>query len=71
MIRWQKTSTDGGLFNIETIRLTTYQIPPTEDDDRYISVVSSENGTEAVGYYKTEQDATAGHATLCRNYGLK
>lgn len=71
MIRWQKTSTDGGLFNIETIRLTTYQLLSSENDSQYISVVSSENGTETVGYYKNEQDATAGHATLCRNYGLK
>lgn len=71
MIMWKKTTSDGGFFNIETIRVTTSQISITESGYKYVTVMSSENGTETVDYYKTEADADAGHADICRKLGLK
>lgn len=68
---WKKISTDGGLSSIETIRLVTYLMPIDKNGNSYKSEISSENGTETVGYYKNEADAEAGHAALCKQHGLK
>ena len=72
--RWQKVSSDGGLFSLTTISLSTVEIPNIPGMDfgyRYESCLFSENGSEVVDRYQTLDQAVAGHAALCRKYGLK
>ena len=72
--RWQKVSSDSGWFTIETIRLSTVEmltIPGMDFGYRYESCLFSENGSEVVDRYQTLDEAVAGHAALCRKYGLK
>ena len=72
--RWQKVSSDSGWFTIETIRLSTVEMPTIPGMDfgyRYESCLFSENGSEVVDRYQTLDEAVAGHAALCKKYGLK
>lgn len=71
MALWQISSSDGGLANIETIRLSTYETIPTSTGDRYTTVMSSENGTETLANYKTQEAAETGHSAYCKQLGLK
>ena len=72
--RWQKVSSDGGLFSLETIRLSTVELPDLPGMNYYFmyeSCLFSENGSEVIARYQTLDEAVAGHAALCRTYGLK
>ena len=71
---WQKVSSDGGLFTLETIRLSTVEMPNIPGMDfgyKYESCLFSENGSEVIDRYQTLDEAVAGHAALCKRYGLK
>ena len=72
--RWQKVSSDGGLFSLTTISLSTVEMPRISGMDfgyKYESCLFSDSGSEVVDRYQTLDQAVAGHAALCRKYGLK
>ena len=72
--RWQKVSSDGGLLSLETISLSTVEMPRISGMDfgyKYESCLFSDSGSEVVDRYQTLDEAVAGHAALCRKYGLK
>ncbi len=71
MALWQISSSDGGLSNLETIRLSTYELKFTSRYGKYTTEMSSENGTETLAFYESQDAAEDGHKSLCRLHGLK
>ncbi len=83
--RWHLDSNNGGLLRPATIRVSTIEMPKINDFDfgyRYETCVFGlkfNNKTESydvtesdvVDRYDTLSEAAAGHAKICREYGVK